>query len=76
MYRLRTVEGLTLREVAERHGVSQSRARQIIIAYVRETTGRPAEHAQLSMAAAKARGDLRAERRAEADRRAAAPSSA
>lgn len=35
MYRLRTVEGLTLRQLAERFQVSPERVRQLVYAYAR-----------------------------------------
>jgi transcriptional regulator with XRE-family HTH domain len=37
MYRLRTVEGLTLRQLAERFQVSPERVRQLVYAYARAT---------------------------------------
>jgi hypothetical protein len=41
MFRLRTVEGLTLGAIAERFAVGPARARQLINRHVRRTTGRP-----------------------------------
>lgn len=52
MFRLRTVEGLSLKVIGARFGVSRSRAHQIISAYVRETTGRSIDSAQMSRDAA------------------------
>jgi hypothetical protein len=52
MFRLRTVEGLTLKETGARFGVSRTRAHQIIHAYIRETTGRRPDPAQISRDAA------------------------
>lgn len=40
MYRLRTTERLTFRQIAERHGISPERARQIIRYYC-HTEGLP-----------------------------------
>lgn len=51
MFRLRTVEGLTLGAIAERFGVSPERARQLIADHVRQTTGRPPDTAGLSRTA-------------------------
>jgi transcriptional regulator with XRE-family HTH domain len=39
MYRLRTVEGLTLRQLAQRFHVSPERVRQLVYAYARATGG-------------------------------------
>lgn len=51
MFRLRTVEGLTLRAIAARFGIGPERVRQLINRHVREMTGRPADPAGLSQAA-------------------------
>jgi DNA-directed RNA polymerase sigma subunit (sigma70/sigma32) len=54
MYRLRTVEGLTLRQLAERFQVSPERVRQLVYAYAR-TTGRQRSTVAISRAATTAR---------------------
>lgn len=51
MFRLRTVEGLTLSAIAARFGIGPERVRQLINRHVRETTGRPPDVAGLSQAA-------------------------
>lgn len=51
MFRLRTVDGLTLGAIAARFGVGPERVRQLINRHVRETTGRPPDAAGLSQAA-------------------------
>jgi hypothetical protein len=48
MFRLRTVEGLTLGAIGERFGVGPERVRQLINRHVRQTTGRPPDPAGLS----------------------------
>jgi transposase len=51
MFRLRTVDGLTLSTIAARFGVGPERVRQLINRHVRETTGLPPDTAGLSRAA-------------------------
>lgn len=51
MFRLRTVEGLTLSAIAARFGIGDERVRQLINRHVRETTGRPPDPRGLSRAA-------------------------
>jgi transposase len=55
MYRLRVVEGLTLRELGERFGIGPERARQLLNRYVRQTTGLPVDAKAMSRAATTAR---------------------
>jgi transcriptional regulator with XRE-family HTH domain len=55
MYRLRVVEGLTLRALGERFGIGPERARQLVNRYVRQTTGLPVDARELSRAATAAR---------------------
>ncbi len=55
MYRLRVLEGLTLRELGERFGVGPERVRQLLNRYVRQTTGLPVDAKALSRAATAAR---------------------
>jgi len=51
MFRLRTVEGLTLDAIAARFRIGPERVRQLINRHVRETTGRPPDAGGLSQAA-------------------------
>lgn len=55
MYRLRVVEGFTLRELGERFGVGPERVRQLLNRYVRQTTGLPVDAKAMSRAATAAR---------------------
>jgi Sigma-70, region 4 len=55
MYRLRTVEGLTLGEIGERFGVGPERVRQLINRHVRYTIGQIPNPGQLSRTAAEIR---------------------
>jgi transposase len=55
MYRLRVVEGLTLRELGERFGVGPERVRQLLNRYVRQATGLPVDAKAMSRAATAAR---------------------
>jgi Mor family transcriptional regulator len=67
MYQLRTVEGLTLRELARRFGLSPERVRQLVYEYAR-ATGKQASTAAISSeakAARRANELARAEARAE-----------
>lgn len=54
MYRLRTVEGLTLRQLAQRFQVSPERVRQLLYAYAR-ATGEQRSTVAISRAATAAR---------------------
>jgi transposase len=51
MFRLRTVEGLTLGAIAERFGVGPERTRQLINHHVRRTTERPPDPVGLTRTA-------------------------
>lgn len=51
MFRLRTVEGLTLGAIASRFGIGPERVRQLINRHVGETTGRPPDARGLSQTA-------------------------
>lgn len=55
MYRLRVVEGLTLRELGERFGIGPERVRQLLNRHVRQTTGLPVDAKAMSRAATAAR---------------------
>jgi 3-hydroxyisobutyrate dehydrogenase-like beta-hydroxyacid dehydrogenase len=55
MYRLRVVEGLTLRELGERFGIGPERVRQLLNRRVRQTTGLPVDAKAMSRAATAAR---------------------
>jgi transcriptional regulator with XRE-family HTH domain len=55
MYRLRVVEGLTLRELGERFGIGPERVRQLLNRYARQTTGLPIDAKAMSRAATAAR---------------------
>lgn len=55
MYRLRVVEGLTLRELGERFGVGSERVRQLLNRHVRQATGLPVDAKEMSRAATAAR---------------------
>lgn len=55
MYRLRVVEGLTLRELGERFGIGPERVRQILNRYLRRMTDGPANAKDMSETAAAAR---------------------
>lgn len=54
MLRLRTQEGLTLRELGERFGIGPERARQLLNRYVRQTC-QPVDAKAMSRTAAMAR---------------------
>lgn len=55
MYRLRVMEGLTLRELGERFGIGPERVRQLLNRHVRQTTGLPVDAKAMSRAATAAR---------------------
>lgn len=55
MYRLRTEEGLTLREIGRWFGVGPERVRQILRLYLYKTTNQPVDSKVLSRAAAATR---------------------
>lgn len=68
MYRLRVVEGLTLRELGERFGIGPERVRQIVNRYARRMTDGPVNAKEMSETAAAVR---RAKQLAQAQARAA-----
>lgn len=55
MYRLRTVEGLTLDAIGKRFGVGPERVRQLINRHIRQTTGQIPNPGQVSRTAAEIR---------------------
>jgi len=55
MYELRVTEGLTLRGLAKRYGISPERVRQLLYGYVRATTNQPIDGKAMSRAATTAR---------------------
>jgi transposase len=55
MYRLRTVEGLTLDAIGKRFGVGPERVRQLINRHIHQTTGQIPNPGQVSRTAAEIR---------------------
>lgn len=55
MYRLRTIEGLTLAEIGKRFGVGPERVRQLINRHIHHTTGQIPNPGQISRTAAEIR---------------------
>jgi transposase len=55
MYRLRTVEGLTLDAIGKRFGVGPERVRQLINRHIHQTTGQIPNPGQISRTAAEIR---------------------
>lgn len=55
MYRLRTVEGLTLAEIGKRFGVGPERVRQLINRHIHHTTGQIPNPGQISRTASEIR---------------------
>ncbi len=55
MYRLRTVEGMTLGEIGKRFGVGPERVRQLINRHIHQSTGQIPNPGQISRTAAEIR---------------------
>jgi hypothetical protein len=55
MYRLRTVEGLTLDAIGKRFGVGPERVRQLINRHIHQTTGQIPNPGQISRTASEIR---------------------